>query len=290
MKNIFNFSKANKNQESTGIYVFKGEFKELSEMPGNGSINSIIDSLGYDRNLVHVVHVFNSKKISCIGVKLFSDDKTNQIIFALAKDKCRLNLSDVYSVMKMIDWEFEYSALNIEEMMEEGIENENLSKDFLLEAADIVKINEDTYESNRFGLYLRFKNNVLVAFSSATWENAASKWLKDLNQTIFNSMLMEAMAYHKDDWDAMREVNIQCDCILDTPSGLENEFLENHRKDSGNINFYNLLVVHHNHECLLDDFLFVNKGRCIEVDSNIYKVGSYLFSFDNNGILINVSE
>lgn len=287
---MFNIFNNKKKSNSTGIYVMNGVFRELDVLPGNGSINSLIDSLGYDRNLVHVVHALDSSKIDCIGVKLFSDDKNNQILFALAKDKHKLKLQDVYAVMKKIDWNFEYSALDIEDILESGIEYNNLSKEYLQDVADLTMIGEDTYESKKFGLYLCFENDMLVAFSSANWDNKASRWVKEINPDMFNSIFLEAKKYHKDELNAMKEVNFQCDCILNTPAGFQNEFLLKHIKPTGNINFYNLLVIHYDYECSLDEFLFVNKGRCISLSSNSYKYENYLFNFDDDGKLVNIAE
>ncbi len=287
---MFNIFKSKRESDSTGIYVMNGVFRELDVLPGNGSINSIIDSLGYDRNLVHVVHALDSSKIDCIGVKLFSDDKTNQILFALAKDKRKLKLQDVYTAMKKIDWSFEYSALDIEDILESGIEYNNLSKEYLQDFADLTMIGKDTYESKKFGLYLRFENDMLAAFSSADWDNKASRWFKEINPDMFSCMFLEAKKYHKDEITAMREVNLQCDCMLNTPAGFQNEFLEKHIKSTGNINFYNLLVIHYNYECSLEDFLFINKGRCISLGSNSYKCENYMFNFDDDGKLVNIVE
>lgn len=287
---MFNLFNRKKDLSSTGVYVMDVVFRELDVLPGNGSINSIVDSLGYDRNLVHIVHIFDSNKIDCIGVKLFSDDKTNKILFVVAKNKCKLNLSDVYNQMKKVDWEFEYSALNVADFLDSGIENNNLSREYLQEFVELTMISEDTYECQKFGLLLRFENDILMAYSSANWDNEASRWLKEINPELFNNMFLEAKKFHENEWDAMSEVNIQCDSILNTPAGFQNEFLLKHRKSTGNINFYNLLAVHYKHECYLDDFLFVNKGRYKEHSLNIYLCGDYLFSFDDNGILVNASK
>jgi hypothetical protein len=77
------FSKKN-NEYKTGIFeISDGNLVQLDETPGNGSIISIIEYLGYATNLVHIVHIFDSKNIECLGFKVLSE----KLVFALAKNE-----------------------------------------------------------------------------------------------------------------------------------------------------------------------------------------------------------
>ncbi|MDY0103765.1 MAG: hypothetical protein RBS07_12595, partial [Lentimicrobium sp.] len=74
----------NASKNKTGIYFVEGnKLTELEESPGNGSINSIIEILGYEIPQIHTIFTFDSKNIECIGVKVFSKEP----IFVLAKKK-----------------------------------------------------------------------------------------------------------------------------------------------------------------------------------------------------------
>ena len=114
------FSKKS-NQSKTGIFEIKdGEFVELNETPGNGSINSVIEYLGYATNQVHVVLTFESKNIECLGFKVLSKN----LVFAFAKtEKTNISYSDILKEINRIDWDYEYSSLKIEDILKEAIEH-----------------------------------------------------------------------------------------------------------------------------------------------------------------------
>lgn len=282
-KNLF----SKKNENGTG--VFKVEDKsliELSEMPGNGSINSIIGSLGYPTNLIHTVHTFNSKKIDCIGFKILS----KELVFVLAKDKqTKLSYSDVSKEVNQIDWDFEYSSLNVEDILNDGIDLENITLEFFKSVVnDLLCENQQTYQSKRLGLYFSFENDILKAFTSTGWDNSATKWLKDLNPHMFEEMLEEASLYHDNEIDAMEEVNKHCESLLNIPQAMQNEFIESHRKQNGNINLYNLLITHYSQNCNLNDFQFMNKGRYSKVGKSNFAVGKFVYEFGDLNQLIEV--
>lgn len=98
------FSK-NAEKSETGIYVIDGkEIHPLNELPGNGSINSIGESLGCTRERNHTVHTFNSKLIEFIVF----DKQTLKPIFLGVVDKTKaISYADVSKEIKRIDWDFE---------------------------------------------------------------------------------------------------------------------------------------------------------------------------------------
>ena len=275
---IMNLFNKNHGKSKTGIYVFdNSNLVELEETPGNGSINSIIESLGFSTNQVHTVHTFDSKKIEILGFKVFS----KEVLFALAKKDRKISIEDITREKRQIDWQFEYSSLNVEDILNEGIDVQNLSFDFLNSVLELTQEDTNLFKSKEFDLYLQFENNLLQAFTSSEWENSSSKWLKGLNEKMFLEMVEEAKTYHNNSIDTMDEVNNQASSLLDIPQAMNNEFIALHRKANGNINFYNLLITHYTQACELRDFIFMNKGRYKKINDLSYEIGNFIYEFND---------
>lgn len=279
------FSKK-EHESKSGIYKIDGKnLIELDETPGNGSINSIVENFGYPTNLVHTVFTFDSKKIECLGFKTLS----NELIFVLAKDKKEVLFSDVLKEINSIDWDFEYSSLNVEDILNEAVDAENLNLSFLKSVVtDLLSIGNNVYKSERLSLYFCFENEILKSFSSSNYENSATKWLKNINPLMFEQMLQEARAYHNKEQDAVEEVNKHSESLLGIPQAINNEFIELHKKHNGNVNFYNLLLAHYTQNCKLEEFLFMNKGRYSNIDENKFGVGNFVYEFGETNELLNV--
>lgn len=273
-----NFFGKKNDKGGTGVYILeKSNLIELEEIPGNGSVNSVIESIGFAINQVHTVHTFDSNKIEVIGFKIFSEEA----LFVLAKKDRVISILDISKQIKEIDWRFEYSSLNVEDILDEGIKAQNLSLDFLSSVLDLKKDGVNLFKSEKFGLYLQFEEIFLQAFTSSGWEDSASKWLRELNEKMYVSMLKEAEKYHYNDIDSMEEVNNQARSLLNIPQAMNNKFIPLHTKQNGNINFYNLLVAHYTENCTLEEFIFMNKGRCKKIKTSSYEVGNYIYEFND---------
>jgi hypothetical protein len=273
-------------QSKTSFFRVKSnEIFPLDEVYGSGSINDTVEGIGYPKNHIRIIHTFDSDKISCLGFKTLS----KELILVLARNSdVRICLSDIRAVIKEINWDFEYSSLNIEEMLNEGIELQNFDIDFLKSVIDLKNDKGSLYRSEQLGLYFQFEEGILKAFSSSEWDNSSTKWLKNLNEPMVQQMYEEAYQYHANEVDAMLEVNMQTDAILNIPNAVNNEFVPLHRKSSGNINFYNLLLAHYNHDCSLNDFLFVNRGRYFQIAPKTYEVEKFIYEFDFYDELVGV--
>lgn len=271
----------------SGIFRVENQnLVELDSTPGNGSINSIVKFLGYKPQQVRTIHAFKSESLLCVGVKIFTKD----VVFAISKEKQLISNRDIDKLLNSTDWSFEYSSHSVQEILDDGIKENCLSLDFLNSVLDLKRENNDTFFAQSLDLFLTFQNNLLVAYTTSDLFNADSNWLKNLNQEMFKNMLDEASKFHNNDYEASEEVNIQASHLTKIPKGVRNEFIENHRNDYGNINFYNLNIIHYNYPCELNEFKLVNKGRYNEIDSDLYRMGNYLFKFDSNNQLIEVSE
>jgi uncharacterized protein (UPF0335 family) len=209
------------------------------------------------------------------------------LVFILAKThETKLSFSDVQKEVKQIDWGFEYSSLNIEDILQDGIDSENFDLKFLESVVNLRKDNENIYKSEQLGLYLNFENGILTAFTSTGWDNSATKWLADLNPIMIRKMIDEAKQYHQNEMDSMEEVNKQAKSLLGIPHAANNEFIPLHTKATGNVSFYNLLLTHYpNQQCNIDEFLFMNKGRFRKINNNTIEVANFIYSFNTLGEL-----
>lgn len=280
---LLDFFGNNQSVSKTGFFkVDKDKLIPINEIPGNGSINSCIESLGIATNQIRTVNTFSSDKTDCLGFKALS----KQLVFVLAKTReTKLSYSDVQKELKQIDWNYEYSSLNVEDILQDGIDFENFDLAFLKSVVDLKEDSENIFKSEQLGLYLQFENDILKAFTSTGWDNSATKWLADLNPGMIKRMTEEARQYQQNDMDIMDEVNRQAKSILGIPHAVKNEFIPLHRKSNGNVSFYNLLITHYSKDCNIDDFLFMNKGRYRRINANTIEVGRFIYSFNEFGQL-----
>jgi hypothetical protein len=280
---MFNNIFGKKKNSKTCFFKYDNEtLIEINDTPGNGSINSCIESLGFPANHVKTIHTFDSDKISCLGFKSLS----KQLVMVLTKSpRTKISYSDVQREINRIDWDFEYSSLSIEEILEEGIDLQNLDLSFLKSIVDLKEDGLNVYRSDQLGLYFQFDRGILRAFTSTGWDNSATKWLRDLNPKMVSQMKEEAQQYHSNDIDTMEEVNNQAKAILGIPKAMGNEFIPLHTKGNGNVNFYNLLITHYTENCSVNEFLFMNKGRLRKINENTIEVGGFIYSFSSDGRL-----
>lgn len=249
------------------------------------SINDCIETIGFPTNHIYTIHTSDSNKISCLGFTVL----TKRLQYVLSENpQTKISYSDILKATKTIDWDFEYSDLNVEDIFQEGIELENFELDFVKSILDLTKEDKNLYKSDRFGLYLHFENDILKAFTSSEWENSSTKWLKDINQTMVENMIKEAKQYHRNEIEAMEEVNGQTKALMNIPEAMKNEFIPLHKNDRGNINFFNLLIAHYTQDCKQEEFIFMNKARFEKTDNKTYRVGNYKYEFDSNKELISV--
>jgi hypothetical protein len=273
----------NGNTRKSGIYIIQNEkLIELENLPGEGSINDIIKSLGYELNQIHTILTYDSKDISNIGVKVLSKIP----VFVITREGVsNLKTSALNRELTNIDWSFEYDSTEVYRILNEGIESKNLKLDFMCKVMQLDKKSERTYKATNFGLLLNFDQDILVSFSSSDGLSAESKWLKDLNPKMFNSMLLEAKQFHNSEMDALFEVHNQCLALRSIPDATNNPFLQQHLSKNGNYNYFNVYAAHYSPEITIEDFLKVNKGRYIQLTEFQYKVNNFVFNFNDDGIL-----
>jgi len=168
-KNLFS---SKKYSSKTGFFKVQGkELIPINELE-KGSINDCIEKIGFQTNHIYTIHSSDSDKISVLGFKTL----TKNLEFVLAKNKIKISFSDVSKAVNGIDWDFEYSDLNVEDILQEGIDCENFDLNFVKSIVYLTKEDKDLYKSQKLGLYLQFENEILTAFTSSEWENSSTKW------------------------------------------------------------------------------------------------------------------
>lgn len=99
-----------KNKSRSECSFFKVEGKNLiaiDKIPGNGSINSVIE-------YIYTVNTSASAKLECLGFETLS----KKLIFVLTKNaQTKNSFSEVFKAVNEIDWDFEYSSLNVENIL-----------------------------------------------------------------------------------------------------------------------------------------------------------------------------
>ena len=291
-KGLFGKKSNESGSNKTGFYKIDGnKLIELDERPGIGSINDTIEYLGYNLTQIHTVNTFDSKTIEVIGVKIFTKDP----VFVWAKEKnTKLDFKALTRELKNTDWSFEYSSHTIEDILTDGIEARSLTFEYLNSVLDLQKESDNLFNAPSINLYLNFNDGFLESYTSSDWTNAASKWLKDANDQLFENMLSEAMRFHRNEIEAMEEVNLVCEALQGIPNATQNEFIDLHRKRNGNINFFNLLAAHYNsfqgERIKIDEFKTVNKGRLVSIDDQTFEVDQFIYEFDAEGFLTGSTE
>ena len=194
-----------KKQYDSKTGFLKVKNKELIPIDGleKGSINDCIKKIGFPINHVYTIITFDSNKISTLGFRAL----TKELVFVLTEKKSKISFSDVTKAVNGIDWKFEYSDLNIENILQGGIDYKNFDLDFIKSILDLTKEDKGLYNSKKLGLYLQFDKGILTAFASSEWENSSTKWLKGINQNMVKNMIKEARQYQRDKIEAMQEVN-----------------------------------------------------------------------------------
>lgn len=290
--NLFGPSK-----KSTGIYVPHGNgFRELTDQIENKSINGIAEYLGYNTNQIHTfIGNWNQKnEIQNVVTKIF----TTEILFIITLDSVmQLQKHSVDKFMAGFHFQNEYDSLNVKTILTDAIEDKALTLEFL---AQVLGFDPGELGgggiifSKTLDLYLYFSNNLLVDFSSSDGFNESARYLREANPGAFQDYVSAAEhAWGKDVQSVKRMINIQSECLTNTPEGFHNKFAEKHRGHLNTINFRMLLVCHYKHPIGVDEFEFITKGQSTQVQAEGTKrfwYKKFLISFDKVGSLVEILE
>lgn len=279
-------------KESSGIFVKKGgNYEELINEVTKESINAVTEYLGYNIDQVHTIHAFDEKDLEVVVVEIFSKN----IVFVLTDKKVTdLDKRRMDRFLRSVDWAMEYDSFTVEEILDSGIENHSLTSEYLSKILEIDNSEDGMLFVEKLGLYLVFADGYLIDYQSSDGLNKSAKLLKELNFKLLESYYKEAQKYHKDDYEGlMNEVNTQADCFTATPHTYSNEFIQFHKSEFGNVNFYNLMIAHYDKVVNINEFKEINKGRYTEsigTNSTNLFMGKFEYEFDSKGQIKNVKE
>lgn len=99
-----------------------------------------------------------------------------------------------------------------------------------------------------------------------------------------------------DDFQAKKEINIQCEAWSNIPNAFGNEFIPLHRTENGGANLHMIRVCHYGYPIYVDQFKEINHGRFSLLDEGVlsgykvFKCGQFLYKFDvESEMLVNAT-
>lgn len=292
MFNIF------KKKKSSGVFVPSGDtFKEVTEKIEETSLNGISIHLGYhpDQLLYYFGQHDTEFDIQQVAFEIFTD----RIVFVLTKSSVdSIDRKKLKCFLKDFNLDEEYDSITVRDILQNGVENKSLGIEFLTRVLNLDKGETDggIIFSKRLGLILYFANGHLTDFQSGDGLNEWTKYLKELNENLFNSYVKVAQKYWGDNRKMIEnEINIQGQAFANTPHAINNEFVPRHKAELGTINFFMLLVCHYGQEITEDSFQLMNHGRYQKLNNENdvikkYRYNSFIFHFSSSGQLIEITE
>jgi hypothetical protein len=281
-----------KRGKSSGIFIQKNYwFEELTDEITIHSVNEISRHLGYQPIEVHSfwnTSKCKSKLIEFVVVELFTD---NIVYVQTRSHPKKLKSEDVQKFMSNFVWEEEYDAINIRDVLQEGVDHESLTIEFL---SRVLKLHNTevngTFKSEQLGFYLTFTNGVLSSFELDNDLGAWARHFKSISPELVKQYALNSKDHWGEDYDHIfDEINIQFEALANTPKGFLNEYLELHREPKYNtVNFLMLLVCHYDQSIDLENFRILNKGRFMEVKTlsgTMLALGNFIYEFDKRGEL-----
>jgi len=291
----FNFFKKHK---SSGLFIPSGDdYKEVTDKIENASLNGISEHLGYHSDQLHFHFGKNdiNNDIQQVAFEIFTD----KIVFILTKDTVnRVDKKKLKDFSSNYNKNEEFDSIRVRDILKDGIENKSLTIAFLSKVLGLNS-NDDgggILFSEKLGLYLYFADNYLVDFQSADGLNEWAKFLRDLNQNLFDSYVKVARKYWGDNLKMIEnEVNIQGESLSSAPDALKNKFVQKHNAELGTVNFFMLLVCHYGQQINEDTFKTINHGRYTYLEDRAdvvkkYKYNSFILHFSGSGELIEIEE
>ena len=283
-------------RESSGIFIPNGKaFKEFKGDIGNGSINGIIEAMGYNKDEAYsyLCPSNDNEKIVNVIFEIF----TRNIIF-LNTDKKHTFVTekDVAKALREFSVVKQYESITARDLLTQGIENETLSIEFLSEVFKIKNPSPNgMFYAEHFKIYLYFTDGFLTNYQYDDGLFPWAKHLKQVNSTVYGAIEETANQYWKNDlFQIQKEINLQCEGWGSVPGARGNEFTKYHLQPNGSVNFHMIRVCHYSLPISESQFMEINHGRYSEAvessndESKCYKCGMFKYIFSNEGDLLNV--
>jgi len=198
---------------SSGVFFRDGDgFSELTELPGNGSINDINQSLGYHPD--QVFGYFDTKRKEAGIIQVSLEIFSRNIVFVLTeKSVTRLRPELVEEYLGSFRFEEVYPSYVAEGFLKEGIANKSLSFDYLSRVLHIKDGDKDgIIYVESLELYLYFIDGWLVDFQASDGLNEWAKLWKQRNREwLLDYYRFAAFYWPGEPGRARAEINAQAD-------------------------------------------------------------------------------
>jgi hypothetical protein len=274
-------------RSSSGVFTAsKNGFMEYKGQAGNGSINDTLYALGYHPDQAYTTR-FNTNPKEAIQVVVFEIFSRNIIFVMTSKKTTYITEKDLRKHLGNFSVSKEFDSIRINEVLNAGLENASLSSEFIAKVLHLKAIsNNGMFYSERIKTYLYFTEGRLTDFHFDDGLFPWSKYLKEMNPTVYKNISDTALKYWADnDFQIKKEINIQSEAWSNTPDALRNEYLSLHRTENGGFNFHMLRVCHYKYPLKLKQFKEINHGRFMIVEeNNSYKeisCGKFQYQFDS---------
>lgn len=272
---------------SSGVFIPQGNgFIEYKRNTGSGSINDTAKSLGYHPDQVYCHrYALNSKEtVQAVFFELFSRNivfvMTSTTTTYFTEKDVRKHLGD-FSLSK------EFTSIRINDDLAQGVENSSLPVSFMAKVLRLENVsNNGMFYSDKIKAYLYFTDGVLSNFHFDDGLFPWAKHLREFNPQYFKKLSDTAYKYWQDDFQAKKEINLQCEAWSNIPDGFRNKYLPVHKSENGAANIYMLRVCHYEYPIDLLQFKEINHGRYISIEENDsllkYKCGRFEYTFESD--------
>lgn len=283
---MFNFFK--KQSETAVIWIpFENKFIPYSGNPKTNSINGIGNDLGYNNEQFYIFRDFqnDSPIVEMVAFEFY----TRNVLFVFTKQPVsKLKITDVLNFSQRYIFSEIYDAAEFQHTFDEAIKNMSFSADFLSSKFGVKFEDNGIQFVPEINYLLYFKDGFLCDYQRSDGLNEAANYFKTHTPSRYNLIESHAKKYWGNDLVSIKEeINIQCDALYRLPDVAANPFISLHELTDGWVNYFMLLVTHHNEPINKEKFLKVNHGRIVNgaEQENVYIVGKFTYIFNENGDL-----
>lgn len=278
-------------RESSGVFKpSNGGFVEYKGDIGNGSINDIRTVLGYHADQVYDPVFGNDKdKISYVCFEIF----TRNVVFVLTSKKVTfITQRDIDKSLGKFSVNKYFDRKETSDRLSQGIDNRSMSIEFMAKVLSLKDVSRNgMFYSEKIKTYLYFTEGFLTDFHFDDGLFPYAQHLKAVNPKVYNWIADLAYKYWpNNDFQAIKEINIQCEAWANIPEAFGNEFIPLHRTENGGANLHMIRVCHYNYPININQFIEINHGRYKQLpDDNGNKrftCGKFNYIFDEDSKML----
>jgi len=250
-------------RKSSGVFIpsAKGGFDEAKDVPENHSIHMLTTHFGYNNSQIEIIFsTERNVKVSNIALEVF----TRNVVYAMTDKKTTfITERDIKKTMGDFSVPKYYDSIRIKEILEEGIESESFTVEFLARVLNMKNLSRNgMFYSNKIKTYLYFTNGILSNFQYDDGLAHYARHLQKANKTVFDQISKGAIQYRADDdFLKQKEINIQAEAWAAIPNAFGNEYIPLHTYQDGFVNLHMIRVTHYKHPITLSGFMELNHGR-----------------------------